>query len=320
MRAIVYDEYGAPDMLQLQDVPRPVPKDNEVLVRVLASSINSWDWDLLTGTFQGRIGGLRKPQYRILGADVAGRIEAVGKNVTGHGQGDEVFGDISGDGWGGFAEFVCVSEGSLTSKPDEASFEQAAAMPQAAVLALQGLRQKGQIQPGHHVLINGAGGGVGTFAVQLAKHFGAEVTGVDRGEKLATIASAGADHVVDYNQEDFTRNGLSYDLVLDSVATRSTLDHRRALTPSGRYVVVGGTTGILVQAVTLGSLLSILGSKKTSILAHRPDREDLAFLAELFSSGSVVPIIDSSYPLNRAIDAFRHFGSGLHNGKVVITV
>lgn len=320
MKAIVYDQYGPPDMLRLEEVPRPIPKGNEVLVRVLASSINSWDWDLLTGTFQGRIGGFRRPQYAILGADVAGRIEAVGPAVTRLAVGDEVYGDISGDGWGGFAEYVCVSEGSLATKPTGASFEQAAAMPQAGVLAIQGLRHKGQIQAGQKVLVNGAGGGVGTFAIQLAKNAGAEVTGVDRGDKLETIVSAGADHVVDSTKEDFSKNGLLYDAVLDVVATRSVVAHRRALADTGRYVIVGGTTGVLLQTVTFGSLLSATGPKKTQIVAHKPNHSDLKLIGDLFASGSLVPFIDSSFPLDETVDGFRRFGSGQHKGKVVIAV
>jgi len=320
MRAIVYDQYGSPDMLRLEEVPMPVPKDNEVLVQVFASSINSWDWDLLTGTVQGRIGGFRTPQYAILGADVAGRIVAVGTSVTRHAIGDEVYGDVSGDGWGGFAEFVCVSEKSLAPKPRGASFEQAAAMPQAAVLALQGLRHNGEIQSGQKVLINGAGGGVGTFAVQLAKNAGAEVTGVDKVDKLETVDLVGADHVVDSTKEDFTKSGLLYDTVLDVVATRSAIAHRSTLALGGRYVIVGGTTWVLLQTVTVGSLLSLVGSKKASVLAHRPNHADLVAIGELFESGALSPIIDSSFPLDEIVDGFRRFGSGQHKGKVVINV
>lgn len=320
MRAIVYGEYGPPDVLELQEVEQPSPTGDEVLVRVHASSINSWDWDILTGTLQGRIGGLRKPRYPILGADIAGRVEAVGKNVTDYRVGDEVFGDISADGWGGLAEYVSVSETALAPKPKSATFEQAAAMAQAAVLALQGLRHKGRIQPGQHVLINGAGGGVGTFAVQLAKLFGAEVTAVDLGGKLDLLSSIGSDHVIDHTQEDFTRSGIRYDLVLDVVATRSTFAHRRALTLAGRYVVVGGTTGVLAQTLVLGPVLGLGGTRKTSVLTHQPNRQDLTYLSELFSSGSVLPIIDSSYPLSESAEAFRHFGGGQHTGKIVIEV
>lgn len=320
MKAIVYREYGSPDVLELQEVEQPVPTGDQVLVRVHASSINSWDWDLLTGTLQGRIGGLRKPQYSILGADMSGRVESIGGNVTLFEEGDEVFGDISRHGWGGLAEYVCVSEKALALKPSTASFEQAAATPQAAVLALQGLRHKGRVEQGQNVLINGAGGGVGTFAVQMAKMFGAVVTGVDIAEKLDTLLAIGADHVIDHTKEDFTENRLGYDLVLDVVATRSTFSHRRSLAANGRYVVVGGTSGVLLQTLTLGSIMALAGTRKTGVLMHQPNREDLVYLGQLFSSDSVVPVIDSSYPLSESARAFRHFGGGLHNGKVVITV
>ncbi len=320
MKAIVYHEYGSPDLLELQDVDKPVAGDDEVLVRVHATSVNSWDWDLLTGRFQGRLGGFRKPKYEILGADIAGRVEAAGTNAKQFEPGDEVFGDISGCGWGGLAEYVSVPESVLAPKSDGLTFEEAAAAPQAAVLALQGLRDKRQIQPGQNVLINGAGGGVGTFAVQIAKSFGAEVTGVDSTGKLDTVRSIGADHVIDYTQEDFTKNGQHYDLILDVVASRSIFDCRRALKPGGIYVVVGGSTAAILQAVVLGSLVAMIGSKKTSLLIHKPNQKDLVYLNELFETGKVAPVIDGRYPLSEAAGAFRRFGEGKVKGKVVITV
>jgi len=320
MKAIVYHEYGSPDLLQLQDVDKPVAGDDEVLVRVHATSVNSWDWDLLTGTFQGRLGAFRKPKYEILGADIAGRVEAAGTNAKQFEPGDEVFGDISGCGWGGLAEYVSVPESVLAPKSDALTFEEAAAAPQAAVLALQGLRDKRQIQPGQNVLINGAGGGVGTFAVQIAKSFGAEVTGVDSTGKLDTVRSIGADHVIDYTQEDFTKNGQHYDLILDVVASRSIFDCRRALKPGGIYVVVGGSTAAILQAVVLGSLVAMIGNKKTSLLIHKPNQKDLVYLNELFETGKVAPVIDGRYPLSEAAGAFRRFGEGNVKGKVVITV
>ncbi len=320
MKAIVYHEYGSPDVLEFQDVDKPVVKDDEVLVRVHAASVNSWDWDLLTGTFQGRLGAFRTPKYKILGADIAGRVEAAGRNVEQYQPGDEVFGDVSGCGWGGFAEYVSVPESALAPKSDSLTFAEAAATPQAAVLALQGLRDKGQLQPGQSVLIYGAGGGVGTFAVQIAKSFGAEVTGVDSTGKLDTMRSIGADEVIDYTQEDFTKNGRHYDLILDVAASRSIFDYRRALRPGGIFVVVGGSTAALLQTVFLGSLVSMIGSKKTGILIHKPNQKDLVYLNELLETGKVVPVIDGTYPLSEVARAFRRFGEGHVKGKVVITV
>lgn len=261
MKAMVYTNYGSPDVLRLEEVAKPTARDNEVLIHVRASSPNAWDWDLLRGRpYLTRIGGVRNPRYNILGADIAGRVEAVGRDVKELSPGDEVFGDISGNGWGGFAEYVCARERVLTLKPNSMTFEQAAAVPQAAVLALQSLR-KGQIRAGHRVLIVGAGGGVGTFAVQIAKSSGANVTGVDRLDKLDMLRSIGADHVIDYAQEDFSRNGHQYDLIVDVVVNRSIFDYTRALAPRGSLVVVGGATGRIWQTVTLGPLVSRLSKK-----------------------------------------------------------
>ncbi len=321
MKAIVYQKYGSPDVLKLEEVQKPIPKDDEVLIKVHAASVNSWDWDLLRGTpFLNRLGGLLKPKYKILGADIAGRIEAVGRNVKQFQPGDEVFGDISRCGWGGFAEHVCAHEDALALKPASMTFEEAAAVPQAAVLALQGLRDKGQIKSGQKVLINGAGGGVGTFAVQIARSFGAEVTGVDSTRKLDMLRSIGADHVVDYTQEDFTRNGQRYDLILDVVGNRSVFDYRRALNPKGIYVMVGGSMALMFQIMFLGPWISMTASKKMGILIHKQNKEDLNSMKELFEAGKVVPVIDRRYTLNEVPEAFRYFGEGHHQGKVVITL
>lgn len=240
MKAVVYTKYGPPDVLELKEIEKPIPKDDEVLIKVHGASVNSWDWDLLRGTpFLNRLFfGLLKPKYKILGADIAGRVEVVGRNVKQFLPGDEVFGDLCECGWGGFAEYVCARENALALKPASMTFEEVAAVPQAAVMALQGLRDQGQIQPGQKVLINGAGGGVGTFAVQIAKSFGAEVTGVDSTSKLDMMRSIGADQVIDYTQEDFTQNGQRYDLILDAAAYRSIFDYKRALSPKGIFVVV----------------------------------------------------------------------------------
>jgi NADPH:quinone reductase-like Zn-dependent oxidoreductase len=322
MKAIVRTKYGPPEVLKLEEVAKPTPKDNEVLVKIHAASINSWDWDLLRGTpFMNRlVFGVLKPKTKILGCDIAGRVEAVGRNVKQFQPGDEVFGDISGCGFGGFAEYVCASENALALKSAGMTFEQAAAVPQAGLLALQGLRDKGQIQKGQKVLINGAGGGAGTFAVQIAKSYGAEVTGVDSTGKLDMLRSIGADHVIDYTQEDFTKNGQHYDLVLDVVTYRSIFDYKRVLSPKGIYVMLGGGSWARVyQAMFLGPWISMTGSKKMGILMHKPNK-GLAFMKELLEAGKVVPVIDKRYPLSKVPEALRYFGKGDAKGKVVITV
>jgi NADPH:quinone reductase-like Zn-dependent oxidoreductase len=321
MKAIVYAKYGTTDVLKLKEVEKPTPKDNEVRIKVHAASVNSWDWDLLRGIpYLVRLGGLLKPKYNILGADIAGRIEAVGRDVKLFLPGDEVFGDISGCGWGGFAEYVCADENALTLKPASMTFEEAAAMPQTAVLALQGLRDKGRIQKGQKVLINGAGGGVGTFAVQIAKSFGAEVTGVDNTSKLAMLLSLGADQVIDYTQEDFTQHGQHYDLILDVVGNRSIFDYKRSLSPNGTYVMVGGSMARIFQVMFLGAWISMIGSKKMGILIHKPNKNDQNFMKELFEAGKVVPVIDRRYPLSEVAEALRYLGEGHPKGKVVIRV
>jgi NADPH:quinone reductase-like Zn-dependent oxidoreductase len=321
LKATIYHTYGSPDVLELVEIPNPIPRTDEVLVRVQAASVNSWDWDRLTGTppvFRV-FSGLLKPKLKILGADIAGRVEAVGRNVKRFQPGDEVFGDLCESGWGGFAEYVCAREDALALKPSSMTFEQAAAIPQAGVLALQGLVDKGGVQPGQQVLINGAGGGVGTFAVQIAKSFGAEVTGVDGPEKLDLMSSVGADHVVDYTQEDFTRNGQRYDLILDISAHHSMFDCKRALAPGGTYVLVGGAVRRVLQLLLLGSWLAVTGGKKMGILSVKPN-EGLDLLEELFEAGKVVPVIDRSYTLAEVPEALRHLGEGRTRGKVVITV
>ena len=325
MRAIVYRKYGSPDVLELEEVQKPTPEDDEVLVQIHAASVNSWDWDLLRGTPLARLmgGGLRKPKNKILGTDIAGRVEAVGKNVKRLQPGDEVFGELSWRflslGWGGFAEYVCAREKSMVLKPAGMTFEQAAAVPQVAALGLEGLRYNGQIQPGQKFLMNGAGGGVGTFAVQIAKSFGAEVTGVDSGRKLDMVRSLGADHVIDYTQEDFTKNGHRYDLILDVAAYRSIFDYKRALSPKGAYGVIGGSQIRFFQTVFLGFWISLIGSKKMGAVGAKPN-EGLALVTELFEAGKVVPVIDRRYPLSEVAEAFRYFGEGHVQGKIVITM
>jgi len=319
MKAIVYTKYGPPDVLQLKEIEKPISQDHEVLIKVHAASVNASDWEFLNGRpLYTRIWGPLKPKYQILGSDIAGRVEATGRNVKLFQLGDAVFGDILGH-WGGFAEYVCAPEDALMLKPASMTFEEAAAIPQAALVALQGLRDKGSIQPGQKILINGAGGGSGTFAVQIAKSFGAEVTGVDSPEKLDMMCSIGADYVIDYTQEDFTENGQCYDLILDLVASHSIFDYKRALSPGGVYVMVGGSLTYIFQTLLLGSLISMTGTKKMGILGAKPNK-DLAFMIELIESDKVVPVIDKSYPLSEVPDALRYLGEGHAKGKVVITL
>ena len=333
MKAIVCTKYGSPDVLQLKEVEKPTPKDNEALVRVHAASLNAADFEMLRGTWSARFGGLLKPRHKILGSDIAGRIEAVGRNVTQFQPGDEIWGDLSECGFGAFAEYVCVPENALRLKPASMTFEEAAAVPSAGVVALQNLRgvgssslsfllsDKGHIQSGQKVLINGAGGGVGTFAVQIAKSFGAEVTGVDSTRKLDMLRSIGADHVIDYTQEDFTKSGQRYDFILEVVASRSIFDYKRALSPKGIYVMVGGSLAAILQGFLLGPLISMTGSKKMGSVMWKPNnQEDLAILEELFAAGKVAPVIDRRYPLSEVPEALRYLAEGHAKGKVVITV
>ena len=323
MKAIVYTRYGPPEVLQLKEVEKPTPKEDEVLVKVHAASVNAYDWHFLTADiFLVRLmgGGLLKPKNTILGADIAGRVEAVGRNVKQFQPGDEVFGDIAGCGNGGFAEYVCAPENALALKPANLSFEEAAAVPMAAVTALQGLRDQGKIQPGQKVLINGASGGVGTFAVQIAKSFGAEVTAVCSTRNLDQARSIGADHVIDYTQEDFTQNGQQYDLILAVNGYHPLSAYKRALTPKGIYVMAGGTPAQIFQAMLLGPWMSITGDKKMGGVSAKPNQKDLAFMKELLEAGKVVPVIDKRYPLSEAAEALRYRGEGHARGKVVITM
>lgn len=307
-------------MLQVAELEKPTPAEDEVLVKVQAVSLNASDWELLRGRpLYTRIFGLFKPRSKILGSDIAGTVEAVGANVRQFRPGDAVFGDIF-ERRGGFAEYVTAPARALLPKPPGLSFVQAAALPQAGVVALQGLRKHGAIKPGQRVLINGAGGGAGTFALQLAKLSGAEVTAVDSAQKFALLHSLGADHVIDYRQEDFAQCGRHYDFILDFVATRSLFACRRALAASGTYTFVGGTMGCLLQAVVLGPLLSLVGGRKLGILAHRPNTDDLASLAGLCESGKLVPVIDRQFSLLEVPVALRELGAGRALGKFVVLV
>jgi NADPH:quinone reductase-like Zn-dependent oxidoreductase len=319
MKAIVYTKYGSPDVLQLKDVEKPTPKDDEVLIKIHAASVNAYDWHFLTADiFLIRImgGGLLKPKNTRLGADIAGQVETVGRIVKQFKPGDEVFGMVRG----GFAEYACAPENALVLKPSNLSFEEAAAVPMAAITALQGLRDTGQIQPGQKVLINGASGGVGTFAVQIAKSFGADVTAVCSTGNLDQARSIGADHIIDYTKEDFTKNGQQYDLVLAANGYHSLSAYKRALTPKGIYVMAGGSMAQMFQAMLMGSWMSETGGKKMGGVSAKRSQKDLAFLKELVEAGKVVPVIDKRYPLSETAEALQYLGEGHARGKVVIIV
>jgi NADPH:quinone reductase-like Zn-dependent oxidoreductase len=321
MKAILFTKYGSPDVLQLSEVEKPAPKDNQVLVKVYAASANPLDWHRMRGEpFLTRLGeGLRQPKNMKLGADIAGRVEAVGSSVTEFQPGDEVFGSV---GAGGFSEYVCAREKYFALKPENLSFEQAAAAPVVGFTALQGLRDTGQIQAGQKVLVNGAAGGVGTFAVQIARSYGAEVTGVCSTGNLDMVRSIGADHAIDYTREDFSRIGKRYDLIYDAIGNRSVLAYRRALTPNGKCVIAGFTTlPRLFEHLILGQLVSKVGSRKVVFMGvAKTDKQDLLILKELLETGKVVPVIDKCYPLSETAEALRYLEKGHARGKVIINV
>ena len=294
MKAVIYTSFGSPEELKVAEVPKPVPKDDEVLIKVAAASVNSWDYDLVIGKpyVYRLLFGLFKPRYEIIGIDVAGTIEAVGKNISRFKAGDEVFADVSETGFGAFAEYVCTKESLLAHKSKKMSFEEAASLPHAGVLALQGLKQYGKIQHGQQIIINGAGGGVGTIGLQIAKHWGAEVTCVDKGNKLDMLLSLGADHVIDYTKEDFTKTGKKYDLIIDPVAKRPISHYRRVLKEKGAFVLIGGSVSTIFQTFTLGALYSKKNGQRIGFLPHKPNGSDLDFLTEFFDSGILKPVID----------------------------
>jgi NADPH:quinone reductase-like Zn-dependent oxidoreductase len=323
MKAIVYEKYGTPDVLQLKEVEKPTPKQDEVLVKVLAASLNAYDWHFLSADiFLVRLtgGGLLKPKNTRLGADIAGRVEAVGKNAKQFKPGDEAFGDLAGYGNCGFAEYVAVPESALVLKPAKLSFEQATALPMAGITALQALRDTGQIQPGRKVLINGATGGVGSFAVQIAKAFGAEVTAVCSTGKMEMVRALGADVVIDYTKEDFTKNGKQYDLILAANGYHPISAYKRALTPKGIYVMAGGSLAQIFQGLLLGPRMSENGGRKLGSMVAHVNQKELAALLELVEAGKVVPVIDRIFPLSEAAEAFRYLGEGHARGKIVITM
>lgn len=322
MKAITGTAYGAPEVLRLEDVETPSPGAGEVLVRVHAASVNAGDWHLLRGEpFLVRLAfGLRKRKMNVLGMDVAGRVETVGEGVTQFEPGDAVYGDISACGFGAFAEYVCVPERALAPKPDGLSYEEAAAVPAAAVTALQALRDKGGIKPGQRVLINGASGGVGMFAVQIAKAFGAEVTGVCSTRNVDRVRALGADHVIDYTTEDFTRGGQRYDLIHAANGHHPITHYRRALSSTGTYVMSGGSTAQFFQAALLGPLLSLFGRRKMGCMMVSPNQDDLTFLTTLIEGGELKPVIDRRYTLQEVPDAIHYVEEGHAQGKVVIVV
>ncbi len=321
MQAVVHTRYGAPEeVLVLSEVEKPFPKDNEVLVKVHAASLNAIDKVVVEGkSFFIRLTtrGLRKPSHKILGDDIAGKVESVGKNVTNFQPGDDVFGMSN---WGAFAEYRCVPEDRIIHKPTNISYEEAAAVPIAAITALIGLRDHGKIQQGQKVLINGASGGTGTFAVQIAKVFGAEVTGVCSSRKVDMVKSIGADHVIDYTKEDFTKSKQGYDLILDFAAYRPVWNYKRVLNPRGIYVCIGGSLARFFQALMIGPLISIIGNKKLIARIPIPKKEDFIQIKDFLETGKVVPVIDKCYPLNRTAEAIQYLIDGHAQGKIVITI
>jgi NADPH:quinone reductase-like Zn-dependent oxidoreductase len=319
MRAVVRTEYGPPDVVRIERVPKPAPKDTEILIKVIAASVNGSDREGVIGRpAYARLGGLRRPRHTILGSDIAGRVAAVGKAIRDLQPGDDVFGEVPGY-HGGFAEYVCAPVGTFIRKPAELSFQEAAAIPQAGAIALQAIRIIGQVRAGQKVLINGAGGAAGSFAVQLAKLDGAEVTGVDHGDKYDFLISLGADHVIDYTHADFTDGAVQYDLVLDTIAHRSVFACVRALRTNGTYFVAGGAIRVLFGALLFGPWLRRTTRKSVRILIVPQDRQVLLAVTELCANGSLAPAIDRTFPLSEAREALRYVSEGRQKGKVVIS-
>jgi len=321
MKALIFRKYGSPDFLEIQDVEKPSPADNQVLIKIIAVSVNDWDWGLLNGSpfLPNRfMAGLSKPRI-IIGSDIAGVVEAVGSKVSSFKPGDEVYGDLSGCGFGGFAEYVCAPQSDVRSKSPNMSFEQAAAIPQAGMLALQGVMAGGKPKPGQAILINGAGGGVGSIAIQLLKLEDLKVTGVDSTAKLDEMREWGFDHVIDYRNEDFTRNGQSYDLIIDVKTNRSPADYERALKPNGVYATVGGELPSLLKIGLSGLRINLARDRKLRVIGLQTNR-DLVYFNELFEAGKFKPVIDTQFEFtnNDVRNAFHHFGSATHKGKIVV--
>ena len=321
MKAIVFSKYGPPNVLQLQEVSTPVPKEYEVLVKVHSSAVNDYDWSMVRGKpyLYRLMFGLWKPKKNIPGMELSGTIEAIGEKVTAFIVGDAVYGDISEYGFGSFAEYICTHEKALVLKPAKMSFEEAAATSHASMLAYQGLMDIGNLKKGQQILINGAGGGVGTFGLQMAKLYDAEVTGVDTGKKLEMMKAIGFDHVIDYKKENFTKNGKHYDLILDAKTYRSPFAYARSLKPNGKYVTVGGKLTSLLLLLILKPWISLFSHKQLHILALKPNK-DLAHINDLFEAGKIKPVIDGPYSLSQTAWAIQYFGEGKHQGKVIIRV
>jgi len=318
MKVIVHHKYGSPDDLRMEDIQKPIPGDDEVLVKIYAVSINSWDWETLTGKpFEYRfLSGLLKPKNtKLHGCDIAGKVEEIGKNVKRFQVGDEVFGDLAEKGWGAFAEYTCVCENALAVKPSDMTFEEAACLPHGGNLAVQGLIDYGKIKSGQKILINGGGGSTGTLAIQIAKLFDVEVTAVDHTVKLDTMLTLGADHVIDFTKDDFTRNEQKYDLIFDVKTIRSVFDYHRALSPNGAYVTIGGKTSRILQAVFFGKLFK---KYRMHMVVYKANK-DLNYLIELFEKDKLKPVIDKCFPLEKTAEAFRYFEEGRFKGKIVVT-
>ncbi len=321
MKAILLKEYGLPNTLEIGEVAKPIPNENEVQVRIHSASINDWDWGLVRGKpFVIRLFfGLRKPKLNIPGVDISGEIEAVGSNVSSFNIGDEIYCDLSECGCGGFAEYVCVPEKALSQKPSNISHNDASALPHAGLLALQGLVEKGEVKSGQSVLINGAGGGVGTLGIQILKPYGVKVTGVDSDEKLGLMKSLGFDSVIDYKKTDFTATGEKYDLILDTKSYKSVFKVARSLNKTGTYITVGGSMVRLLEIALLGSLISLFTRKKLSVLIHQPNR-GLDRISELVEKGEIQPVVDGPYAFDKIPELIQYFGEGRHLGKIVVEI
>lgn len=321
MRAIILKKYGLPNILEIGEVPKPIPNDTEVLVRIRSASINDWDWGLVRGKpFVIRLFfGLKKPKINIPGVDISGKIEAVGDRVSSFKIGDEIYCDLSECGCGGFAEYVCVPEKILSKKPSNMNFNDASTLPHAGLLALQGLVEKGKVKSGQSILINGAGGGVGTLGIQILKPYGVRVTGVDSDDKLDLMKSLGFDRVLDYKKVDFTDNGEKYDLILDTKSYRSVFKYARSLKKNGTYISIGGSMSRLFEISLLGSLISLFTSKKLSVLIHKPNK-CLDQISNLVEKGLIRPVVDGPYGFDKIPELIQNLGEGKHRGKIVIEI
>jgi NADPH:quinone reductase-like Zn-dependent oxidoreductase len=321
MKSIIFQKYGTTNDLELDEVVKPACKSDEVLIKIHATSINDWDWGLLRGKpFINRLlFGVFHPKVKTLGIDISGTIEFAGAKTTKFKIGDEVFGDISSYKWGGFAEYVCVKENFIELKSPKMTFEEAAAMPQAGVLAIQGFLDSIKINPGQHILINGAGGGCGTFAIQIAKQLGAIITAVDKGSKIDVMLKLGADKVIDYSKEDFTKNIQTYDFILDFAGHHALLDYNRSLKENGTYLLVGGASGLIMKCIFFGSIISFFTKKRMTILQHEPNKY-LKELIKLYEEGKLKIVIDRTFSLDQVSEALAYFGHGNAKGKIIISI